>query len=95
MRTSKPSFQYADRILRGWAESGVHSMEDIDSLDEAYSSRMQQGFRPVLQSSTALQGGRAGSAAKRKGSAGKGHFDMERQYDFDEIEASLLGRRQG
>ena len=25
----------------------------------------------------------------------KGHFDMERQYDFDEIEASLLGRRQG
>ena len=95
MRTSKPSFQYADRILRGWAESGVRSMEDIDSLDEAYSSRMQQGFRTLPQSSTAMQGGRTGSPVRKKGGPAKGHFDMERQYDFDEIEASLLGRRQG
>ena len=90
MRTSKPSFEYADRILKDWAANGVESMEDIESLDAVYASRTQKPAG-VMHGSFTLQGG-AGTS-KKKSLNDKTHFSLERQYDFDELEAKLLKRQ--
>ncbi|MCR5747319.1 MAG: DnaD domain protein [Lachnospiraceae bacterium] len=97
MRTAKPSFEYTDRILKSWAENGVHTMADIENLDEAFASRAQKGAR-VMHGSFALQAGRsdsgtAGSASNKKATNNKVHFNLERQYDFDKLEAKLLKRQ--
>lgn len=36
LATDKHRFEYADRILASWQKSGVHSVNDIRSLDEHY-----------------------------------------------------------
>ena len=36
LATDKHRFEYADRILTSWQKSGVHSIHDIQSLDERY-----------------------------------------------------------
>ena len=36
LATDKHRFEYADRILASWQKSGVHSVNDIQSLDEHY-----------------------------------------------------------
>lgn len=36
LATDKHRFEYADRILASWQKSGVHSIHDIQSLDERY-----------------------------------------------------------
>lgn len=36
LATDKHRFEYADRILASWQKSGVHSINDIQSLDEHY-----------------------------------------------------------
>lgn len=82
---AKPSFPYTDRILKNWAESGVKYIEEVDTL-------------PAAWGSTAKQGGavRSGSARKRTQSStpqAKIHFELERQYDFDELEAEILKKQ--
>ena len=36
LATDRLRFEYADRILASWHKSGVHSINDIQSLDEHY-----------------------------------------------------------
>ncbi len=91
MRTSKPSFEYTDRILRDWAGNGVSSIEDIESLDAAFAQRSQRGSK-VMHGSFALQGGSNANTAKKTANS-KVHFNLERQYDFDKLEAKLLKRQ--
>ncbi len=45
LATDKHRFEYADRILASWQKSGVHSVNDIQSLDEHY--RRTKPSRPA------------------------------------------------
>lgn len=38
-RLHKPSFEYADRILKKWTEQKVHNLEDVKTLDQAHKKR--------------------------------------------------------
>lgn len=38
-RLHKPSFEYADRILKKWTEQKVHNLEDVKALDQAHKKR--------------------------------------------------------
>ena len=35
-RLHKPSFEYADKILKKWSKSKVHNLEDVHALDQAH-----------------------------------------------------------
>ncbi len=39
MKAHKPSFAYADSILKSWYESGVRQLTDVAAVDEAYSKK--------------------------------------------------------
>ena len=39
MATEKNRFQYADRILKNWKDSGVGSLKDVEELDRQHSSK--------------------------------------------------------
>ena len=82
---AKPSFPYTDGILRSWAEGGVRTSDEIEK------------FTPVW-SSTAKQGGMTRAEGKRRPvsnnvAQGKIHFELERDYDFKELEAGLLKKQ--
>lgn len=46
--TGKPSFPYADSILKNWQRAGVQSMDDIAALDAAHQTAQMQ--KPVKKS---------------------------------------------
>ncbi len=41
-RLHKPSFEYADKILKKWAKSKVHNLADIEALDQAHKKNQSQ-----------------------------------------------------
>ncbi len=41
-RLHKPSFEYADRILKKWTDQKVHNLEDVKALDQAHKKQGQQ-----------------------------------------------------
>lgn len=47
----KPNFEYADRILKRWTESKVHTLDDVNVLDAEHkkksSARKKTGERPL------------------------------------------------
>lgn len=42
LRTHKPDFKYADRILESWKKSGVHHLADIKKLDAKHENQAKQ-----------------------------------------------------
>lgn len=38
-RLHRPSFEYADQILKKWTENKVHNLADVDALDQAHKGR--------------------------------------------------------
>ena len=71
----QPSFGYADSILKGWLEKGVHHLPDISALDEAF-LREKEGKKKQQPKSPQF---------KTKFS----NFD-ERSYDMDDLERKLI-----
>lgn len=41
-RLHKPSFEYADRILKKWTEQKVHNLEDVKTLDQTHRKQSRQ-----------------------------------------------------
>ena len=85
---AKPSFPYTDKILKTWFEGGLRTIEEIKGLNTVWGA----------VGSTAKQTGTVRSESGRRkntgsGSQGKIHFALERQYDFDELEAELLKKQ--
>ena len=72
--TQKPSFEYADSILTNWHNSNVHTLKDIEALDEAFS----KSKRPAAPTQTAT--------VKRN----KFNNFEQRTYDYDKLEKVLL-----
>ncbi len=82
----KPSFEYADSILRRWHESDVHSTDDIKRLDEEFkNSKKSAGERA------------AASKLPVRVKAGSFNDFEQRDVDMDELEEQLLiaGRNAG
>ncbi len=82
----KPSFEYADSILRRWHESGVHTTGDIKKLDEEFkNSRRTAGERA------------ASSKLPVKIKAGSFNDFEQRDVDMGRLEEQLLtaGRNAG
>lgn len=74
-RTHAPNFQYADRILESWHESGVKSFEDIKELDRPAPEKPQ---KKAPAKSAAPSGNKFNNFPQRK-------------YDYKKLENSLLG----
>lgn len=75
-RTHTPNFQYADKILSGWKDMGVHSLADIEKLD-----------KPAPKASPQEE---AAAASKPKAASNKFNNFPQRKYDFDQLEQQLL-----
>jgi len=43
LSTSHPDFKYADKILERWHEQNVHTMSDVQKLDDAHNKRSSAG----------------------------------------------------
>ena len=74
MTISKPSFEYADSILRRWTEADVKGMEDIFRLDREHESRSRAGR----------------TDQKPSASGNRFQNFEPREYDIDAIERLLL-----
>lgn len=73
---SKPSFKYADSILKQWKKHNISSIEDIKSLDNEH--------QKVVKS--------ASSAKQTKVKATTFNSFPQRNYDYSELERQLLHR---
>lgn len=106
----KPSFDYADRILRDWKNAGVKSFRDVAELDK---KRKEEGEAKRQQASVGGAGNRAGAGnagANSVGSAGtqtggynrrgssrssnRFHNLEEHGYDYDEMVWSMINGAQ-
>ncbi len=82
---AKPSFPYTDKILKSWAESGIKTADEIESMNAMWGSIARQGGAVRKEGKK--------RAASNSGAQNKIHFALERQYDFDELEAELLKKQ--
>jgi len=76
----KPSFDYADKILRDWKNAGVKSFRDVSELDK---KRKEEGEAKRRQAS-------AGSSR----SSNRFHNLEEHGYDYDEMVWSMINGAQ-
>ena len=75
--THTGSFQYADTILTNWYQSNVHSMDEIQKLDNSHSEAMSR---------TSKARGYGSHQKKAKS------FE-QRTYDYNDLEKKLLSNR--
>ena len=76
---SKPSFDYADTILKNWKSKNVHHKSDIAFLDETYQKAKES--RPDSSKSHAADSNTSNNKFK--------NF-KQRSYNFDELEKELI-----
>ena len=83
LATGKPSFRYANGILKGWHDAKVQKLEDIIAADEQCRQKRSGG-----QSGDGSA--KKESSAKGSGSSGKFHNFTERKYDYDSLMKDIL-----
>lgn len=76
MAIAKPSLEYADSILTGWAAAGVRTLEDIAKVDAARETARAESKRPAMR--------------PQKNPAGNFANFTQREYDYKDLEAKLL-----
>lgn len=78
LQTGQASFQYADKILSGWKQKQVHSLDDIRVLDAEHKKRKLEKEKTPA----------------RHSSAAPNRFNnfQQREYDFNEYEKRLLNQ---
>jgi DnaD/phage-associated family protein len=78
LQTGKAKFEYADKMLKDWAEKGVATVEDIEKLNEQF--REQKNAEPIREVKTTKPTGRQ---------TYKNRFINyeQREWDYDKIEA--------
>lgn len=52
---AKPSFEYADTILKNWSNAGVHHLADIAKLDQEHEAALHRNMKKQATSSDARQ----------------------------------------
>jgi len=51
-RLHKPSFEYADQILKSWVQKKIHTIQDVKDLDEEHQKKNAVNKRPTAISPT-------------------------------------------
>ena len=79
LQTGQASFQYTDKILEGWKQKEVRTMDDIRSLDSAHQKKRQE---------------KKSARNTRPAPASNNRFNnfQQREYNFDEYEKHLLNQ---
>ena len=79
LQTGQASFQYTDKILEGWKQKEVRTMDDIRSLDDEHQKRRQS---------------KKAASRKPAAPASNNRFNNfeQREYDFSEYEKHLLNQ---
>lgn len=72
-KTGKPAFNYAESIIKNWAEQQVRTLEDVSRLDEAFASKQASGNTTP-------------SPLTPRQPKGTFHTYNTRDWDFDSIE---------
>lgn len=80
-----PSFKYADKILSGWKESGVHTLSDIKRLDEQFAGRAKPAGTPAP--------GMKPSGGRGKGSPNQFQNFPQRDTDYDALVLKQLSQQ--
>ena len=81
------SFQYADKILKGWRDKQVGSLKDVRLLDDAFDKAR------TSKSQTAAEKQPARTPSGRK-SAARFHNFNQRSYDYSNMEVELVRKLQ-
>lgn len=74
--THQPSFEYTDSILKNWKKNQVHTLKDVQKLDETFNNAKKSA-----PGTTAVPSG-----AKHN----KFNNFTQRDYDYDQLEKMLL-----
>ena len=82
LSTGQPSFQYADKILSGWKNKNVHTLDDIRALDARHKQRQ-------LEKAAARKDKKQQPKTQTPNRFNNFH---QRDYDFDEYEKRLLNQ---
>lgn len=82
LSTGQPSFQYADKILSGWKDKNVHTLDDIRALDARHKQRQ-------LEKAAARKDRKQAPKPQTPNRFNNFH---QRDYDFDEYEKRLLNQ---
>ncbi|MCR5237498.1 MAG: DnaD domain protein [Lachnospiraceae bacterium] len=82
---AKPSFPYTDKILRSWSEEGVRTVDDIGNIYPVWGSASKQAGLTRTEEKK--------RTAPKNSANSKIHYSLERQYNFDELEAELLKKQ--
>lgn len=84
LKTGQSSFQYADSILTDWKKNHVHTLKDIQQLDDRHRKNC----------AAKAQEQKSASGCAPAPSARKNRFNnfQQREYDFAEYEKRLLNQ---
>lgn len=81
--THTASFPYADKILFGWSENNVHTLEDINKLDKEHTLDNQKKYAPKKAVNKVSKTSRPKNAKSFEG----------RDYNHSKIEEQILNSR--
>lgn len=85
-KTHSPSFEYADKILRGWKEAGVKSLSDVEDLDMIYQKQEKDRTAKKGDPGQGGKGKRDGSEkGKKSGAANRFHNFEQSATDYDSL----------
>lgn len=98
----KPSFDYADKILRDWKDAGVKSFRDVAELDKkrkeiADAKKTQPGVGNSIANNARAATAGTGSTGNRRGNnrtSNRFHNLEEHGYDYDKMVWSMINRDQ-
>lgn len=83
MKTSNPSFSYADSIITSWYNSNVRIMADIDALDADFAKQRESKLKPVQNPSGSSKQNQTQS--KMASPRSFINFPQRSDWDFDEL----------
>lgn len=93
-KTHSPSFEYADKILRGWKEAGVKSLSDVEDLDMIYQKQEKDKTAKKGDPGQGGKGKRDGSEkGKKSGATNRFHNFEQSATDYDSLMMEKLRAR--
>lgn len=86
---AKPSFKYANKIIKKWYDEGVHNFEDIKRSDEKYYASMVSD-EAIAKKAVKVQQTKSLKSENTTPSATKFSNFKQRLYDYDKLEKDIL-----
>lgn len=85
----KPSFEYTDSILANWRKKDVHTLKDVEVLDDNFAKANKASATGSSQGTNAANGS---SKPKSNNSSSKNKFNNfnQRNNDYDKLEKLFL-----